>query len=189
MLLRLETSRLTIRHFTAGDAQSLFDLDHDPEVVRYIGPFVLDSPAAYEERIHTVYAAYSERTDGLGLWAVIERETGRFAGWVCLRPAAEYRFASAASFLSDDAELGYRLMSWAWGRGYATEASQELIADIRTRSPQRRIVATALESNGASIRVMEKCGLRFTGRFQLPGFDVASVRYELNLADCCSVNP
>lgn len=178
-MLRLETPRLQLRSFAPDDAAELFALDHDPRVMQWIGPNALDSTQAYRERIETVYALYAARPDGLGLWAVWEKSAKRFLGWICLRPAGDYRFAAEAGFQPEDAELGYRLAFAAWGRGFATEASRALIADIFDRQQCSTVVATALAGNRASIRVMEKSGLTFDGQFQLPGFEIPSVRYAL----------
>src|SRR5215831_17549036 len=60
-----------------------------------------------------------ERHPGMGRWAAIERSTGAFVGWVALTPRDRGG--------PNDAELGYRLRRAAWGRGYATEGSRELI--------------------------------------------------------------
>lgn len=178
-MLRLETPRLLLRSFTPEDADLLFALDHDPRVMQYIGPYGLESVAAYRERIETIYMPYANRTDGLGVWAAVERASEQFLGWVCLRSAIEYRFAAEAGWSLGEAELGYRLVSAAWGRGFATEASSALIDDAFCRHAASTVVATALATNRASIRVMGKCGLTFAGTFQLPGFDVPSVKYAL----------
>ena len=183
MPIRLETSRLLLRDFAPDDAESLYQLDHDPRVMEFLGPYVLDSVEAYGARIATSYAAYAARTDGLGLWALADQDSGRFLGWVCLRPAREYRFAKEAGFSATDAELGYRLRSDAWNHGYATEASRALIHDGFTRWAVPRVVAAALETNRRSLRVLEKCGMKRTGWFQLPGFDSVSARYELQKSE------
>lgn len=178
-MIRLETPRLLLRSFKPDDAAALYELDHDPLVAKFLGPYALNDVAAYRERIVTSYARYADRADGLGLWAVVEKSAGEFLGWACLRPAGDYRFAAEAGFTADDAELGYRLRSAAWNRGYATEASRGLISDAFHRDSTPRVVATALASNAASLRVMEKCGLRRRGEFQLAGFDATSLVYRL----------
>jgi len=178
-MIRLETPRLLLRSFEPDDDVSLYDLDHDPLVAKFLGPYALNDVAAYRERIVTSYARYADRDDGLGLWAAVEKSAGEFLGWVCLRPAGEYRFAAEAGFAADDAELGYRLRSSVWNHGYATEASRGLIAEAFHRRSTPRVVATALTTNGASLRVMEKCGLQRSGEFQLAGFDAPSLVYRL----------
>lgn len=178
-MLRLETARLELRSFTPEDAERLFELDHDPQVMRFIGPYGLDSVEAYRERIESVYVPYAARADGLGLWAAWEKASGQFVGWCCLRPAADYRFAVEAGFRANDAELGYRLRPSAWGQGFATEVSRALIRDVIERGFAGDVVASALAANRASTRVMEKCSLRLDREFRLPGFAEVSVSYAL----------
>ena len=51
-----------------------------------------------------------------------------------------------------------------WGRGYGTEGAKAIIAKAFTqmgRNSPQRIIATAVSNNYASIRVMEKAGLKF----------------------------
>lgn len=178
-MIRLETPRLMLRTFAAADAEAQFALDHDPTVMKFLGPYALDSVEAYRQRIESDYVSYDARADGLGLWALVEKSSQEFIGWVCLRPALDYRFAAEAGFRDGEAELGYRLFFRVWNRGYATEASRGLIDDVFQHQQTPTIVATTLETNLASRRVMEKCGLKFAGRFPLPGFETPAVKYAL----------
>lgn len=178
MHVHLETPRLVIRQFTPDDAPSLYELDSDPAVVRYVGGRSCSDVEAYRDRISTIYAGYYGRYASLGVWAVIERVSGEFLGWVCLRPAHDYRYAAEAQFAADEAELGYRLRQSAWGRGYATEASQAVIARGWDTEPIAAVVSSALRDNRASWRVMEKCGLRFVREFRIEGFDCPAVAYR-----------
>lgn len=182
-MLRLETPRLLLRTFAPADAEDQFALDHDHDVMKFLGPYALGSVEEYRQRIESDYRKYDARTDGLGLWAVVEKSSDEFIGWVCLKPALDYRFAVEAGFRDGEAELGYRLFSHVWNRGYATETSRGLIEDVFRNHRTPTIVATTLETNLASKRVMEKCGLKFIGRFQLPGFETPGVKYALTRDD------
>jgi [ribosomal protein S5]-alanine N-acetyltransferase len=64
------------------------------------------------------------------------------------------------------AELGYWIALGQRGQGYATEAARAM-CDIGFRSLRlHRIEARAFARNRASIRVLEKAGLRHEGRFR-----------------------
>lgn len=178
-----ETERLVLRPFTLEDAERLCELDSDPEVLRYIGPYGHSSPEPYRERIATVYRDYDDRFRALGYWAAIERGSGAFLGWVCLRPALDYRFAAEAQFTADDAELGYRLRRSAWGKGYATEASRRIVARGFEEESIACVVSSALRDNRASWRVMEKVGLRFVREFEIPGYACPAVKYALSRSE------
>jgi RimJ/RimL family protein N-acetyltransferase len=174
----LTTARLTLHRFTEPDAELLVELDSDQEVMRYVGPFRLGSAEAYRERIRTMYAAYYAGHPARGVWAVEETATAAFLGWVALRPAVDYKYATEVGWTRPtDLELGYRLRRSAWGKGYATEMSRRLV-DLAMADPTvTGVVSCALVTNVASWRVMEKCGLRKVGEFAVPGFADSSVSY------------
>lgn len=152
----LETERLILRRFTEDDAGNLFELDSDPEVTRYING---GKPTDYEkirDRTLPLFLEYYESYDGYGFWAAIEKPGGRFVGWFHFRPSKED---------PDEIELGYRLRRSVWSKGYATEGSLALVRKGFSGLSVQRVVATALAENAASIRVMEKAGLKFEKRF------------------------
>ncbi|MDZ4689570.1 MAG: GNAT family N-acetyltransferase [Planctomycetaceae bacterium] len=179
MHIHLETPRLVIRQFTPDDAPQLWELDNDPAVLEFIGSRLGVTVDTYRERIATVYAAHYARHRALGVWAVIERDSGNFLGWVCLRPAMDYRFARECGFQENEAELGYRLRKEAWGKGYATEASRALIARGWEQESIAAVVAAAHIDNRRSRRVMEKCGLTLVKEFPIPGYEFLEVAYRL----------
>jgi RimJ/RimL family protein N-acetyltransferase len=174
----LETERLTLRRFadTGADAELLVELDSDPEVMRYIGPY-RPTAAEYRERIRTVWVPHYARP-GRGCCAAFEKSTGEFAGWAFVRPAPEYKFAAEAGWAREtDLELGYRLRRAAWGRGLATEAAAALVRLALADPEVTAVVAAALATNRASRRVMEKVGMARVREFAIPGFADPCVAY------------
>jgi RimJ/RimL family protein N-acetyltransferase len=142
---RIVTDRLVLRPFDEGDLDTIVELDSDPEVVRWVDPFGDLVPRDLEGQ-----RGHARRVARPGYLVAEERETGRVLGWFHLWP------------VEDEArtlDLGYRLRRDAWGRGYATEGGRALVAHAWDLGA-RRIVAHALTENAASIRVLEKCGLR-----------------------------
>jgi [ribosomal protein S5]-alanine N-acetyltransferase len=174
----LETARLILRPLTEADAEQLFALDSDPEVMRYLGPRFIDNVEQYRERIRTVYLPIAKSDPRLGFFVVSEKDGEPFLGWFLLRPALLYRFATEAGFRDGDLEVGYRLARRFWGKGYATEVARVLVRRGFEAGAQR-VVATALIANRGSTRVMEKVGLRRGNTFTLPGFDEPGVCYAL----------
>lgn len=176
-----ETERLALRRFadTDADAELAFELDSDPEVMRYIGPPTVPDAAAYRERIRTVWLPHADGP-GRGVWAVFEKGTGAFVGWVFLRPATLYKFAKEAGWTRpSDLELGYRFRRAAWGRGFATEAAAALVAVALARPEVTAVVATALLPNRGSWRVMQKLGMAHVRDFAVAGYADPFVVYAL----------
>lgn len=181
-LIFLETPRLVLRRFadSEADARLLFELDRDPEVMRYIGPYALPTVEAYREKIRVNFFSHYSNHPARGCWAAEEKPGRGFIGWFMLRPALDYRFAPAMGWTrSTDVEVGYRLKQSAWGRGLATEATRELVRIAFTDPDVTAVVACAMRGNLASRRVLEKAGLAFVADVTRPGESDTDVTYAL----------
>jgi RimJ/RimL family protein N-acetyltransferase len=157
MQVLLETERLILRRFTEADADHLFALDNDPEVMRYINGGTPTPHEVIENDILPGFIHYDERCPAYGFWAVVMKTTGDFVGWFSFRPNKE---------TPDEIELGYRFRKIAWGQGYATEGVRALIRKGFTELNVQCVVATTYEENLASRRVMEKVGMTFRRAFR-----------------------
>lgn len=163
----LETERLILRRFTEADAGNLYDLDSDPDVMRYLSGGASTPREVIEADILPRFMAYDERFPGFGFWTAHDRASGVFLGWFSFRPRDE----------ADPREvgLGFRLRKAAWGTGYATEGARALIRLGFTDLSVERVVATTYEDNLASRRVMEKAGMTLTRRYRLAAADFEDV--------------
>lgn len=159
MQIFLETKRMILRRFTEDDVDYLFDLDSDPEVMRYLTGGVSTPREVIQNDILPGFVQSYEHSPGFGVFAAIEKESGEFLGWFAFRPK------DAAH--PDDVALGYRLRRAVWGRGYATEGACALIRKGFIGSGVQRVFATTYQDNLASRRVMEKAGLRFVRAYRL----------------------
>jgi RimJ/RimL family protein N-acetyltransferase len=181
MQVFLETERLLLRRFTEADLDNLFDLDNDPDVMRFINGGKPTPRDIVQNEILPRFLSYYERFEGYGNWAAVEKSTGDFLGGFSFRPPA--------GSSPDEAELGYRLRQSAWGKGYATEGSRALIHKGFTELSVQRVVASTMAVNVASRRVMEKAGLMLVRTFHQPcpdridGAEHGDVEYALRKAD------
>jgi RimJ/RimL family protein N-acetyltransferase len=178
MHIILETPRLVIRQFTEDDVDNLFNLNGDPEVMRYLTggrPIPRDE---IRDQIIPVHLSVYDRLDRLGTWAAESAATGEFLGWFHFRPGHG----------SDDitnVELGYRLHRSSWNKGYATEGSRALVSMGFTDLGVERVSAVTMTVNTASRRVMEKCGLTlvrtipYEGPYVIEGAEHGEVEYAL----------
>jgi len=60
-------------------------------------------------------------------------------------------------------EIGYSVLASFQGSGYATEASRELIRWAFSHRDVERVTSETLPDLLDSLRLMEKCGMRFIG--------------------------
>ncbi len=164
----LLTDRLLLRDITEADAELLFDLDSDPEVMRYIGPRPAPDVAGYLDRTRTVYIAFQAHP-WHGVRLVFDRANDEFLGWVFVRPATGYKFAREVDWTRpDEIEVGYRYRRSAWGRGIATEAARPLVRLALDDPATTAVVACALKGNAGSLRVLAKLGLERIGEVRVP---------------------
>lgn len=151
------TARLSFRMMDSNDAELLFELDQDPEVMRYLND---GKPTTREEVANYFVPRFTRFTDpatGCGLWAVTLNENNEYLGWILVR---QYGFDTHYCE-PDNVELGWRLKRHCWGQGIATEAAAAIIAVLRQSASVRVFSAVADAANLGSIGVMKKLGMHF----------------------------
>ena len=164
MRIILKTPRLSIRQFTEDDIDNLFNLNSDPEVMRYLGRPV--PREVLRDEIIPFHLDVYERLDRLGTWAAESAGNGEFLGWFHFRPGPGGDITNV--------DLGYRLRRSTWNKGYATEGSRALINMGFSNLGVQRVFAHTMTVNAASRRVMEKCGLTLvrTTPYEGPDADI-----------------
>ena len=168
MKIFLETPRLILRQFTKDDVDNLVTLDSDPDVMRFINGGIASSYEAVAEDFLPNILSYYDQYENFGFWAIVEKSSNEFIGWVVLRPESRFQLAQLLKVAEADAvELGYRLRKISWRKGYATEISQALVTKSFTEWNLNKIVGWALAENKASLRVMEKVGLKLQQEYVL----------------------
>lgn len=155
----VETERLILRELIPADAEGMFALDSNPEVLRFLG----GNPKTHIDEamadIELVRKQYVE--NGIGRWAMVEKSSGEFMGWTGLK-----LFTMEVNGHINYYDVGYRLIPGYWGKGYATEsaiASVEYGFDVLKVN---EIIGTVHPENIASKRVLEKAGLRYIETFE-----------------------
>ena len=165
MRVLLETDRLILRRFTEADAEHLFDLDNDPEVMRYINRGVPTPFIVIKGKILPRFLDYDERLPAYGFFAAIENTSHAFLGWFVFRSTTDDH---------RQVELGYRFRKAVWGKGFATEGARALIERGFVEMGVERVVATTYQDNLASRRVMEKLGMTLTRTFRMTSEDLSN---------------
>jgi RimJ/RimL family protein N-acetyltransferase len=161
----IETERLYLRELTVADADSMYLLNADPEVIKYTGDvaFTSKNDAA---RFLENYEHY--RICGLGRWAVISKESDKFIGWCGLKYTPGI----------DEYDLGFRFFKLEWNKGFATESGKACLKYGFENFKINKIVGRVMKENIGSARALEKIGLRFEKEFNFGGEEGAIYKLE-----------
>jgi RimJ/RimL family protein N-acetyltransferase len=174
-----ETPRLRFRLMDSSDAPLWYELDQDPEVMRFLND---GEPTSWEDIQHYFVPrieGFTNPVTGCGLWEVRLKESDEYLGWILVR---QYGFGTPYHE-TDNIELGWRLKRHCWGKGIATEAASAIMQVVQQTPGLRAICAVADEANVASTAVMKKLGMQFVDRrlHQTPLRDFDVVYYELKM--------
>lgn len=168
--MRLETERLILRKFEQSDADRLFLLDSNPEVVKYVGTPPSTDIKESEHIIKIIQQQYKDT--GVGRLAVIEKESNLLIGWSGLK-----FIIREVNGYENVYELGYRFLPEFWGKGYATESAKASL-DFGFNDLDRDVIyACAHFENDSSNHILIKLGFEKTGEFEEP--DGLCFWYEL----------
>ncbi|HXM56544.1 MAG TPA: GNAT family protein [Candidatus Dormibacteraeota bacterium] len=146
--VRLQTARLLLRPFEAGDVPDVVAGCADELTQRW-----LPLPRPYTEadaRAWCLEMAPGLLAGGDGIhWAAVELATGRLAGGFGLK---------RTDWPARVSEIGYWVAPWARGRGVATDAAGEIARWLLADQAFERLELRAATGNAASQRVAEKAG-------------------------------
>jgi RimJ/RimL family protein N-acetyltransferase len=156
----LNTPRLRLRQWRAGDLPPFAALNADPRVMEFI-PGRLSS-AESDALARRCEEEIARR--GWGFWAAELRESGAFIGFVGLSvPSFEAPFTPCV-------EIGWRLERASWGKGFATEAGRECLRFAFDSLVLEEVVSFTVPLNRRSRAVMERLGMSHdaAGDFDYP---------------------
>jgi RimJ/RimL family protein N-acetyltransferase len=158
--LRLYTDRLCLRTPTPQDAEALYDLFVDSEVMHGLGKEPVSGLEETRAMIETGIGGW--RTDGLGPFiletATTDRQVVGQAGLMIFdtRGWTPSTWANAGSHAQP--ELGWALIRAHWGYGYATEAATAIRDWAYESRSINRLVSLISPDNVRSQRVAERLG-------------------------------
>ncbi len=153
------TGRLVLRPLVADDADAIFDLFADWNVVRYLGmppwPYVRDDARTFVDGVLTGAGDHPENTFAITLDGALIGTIG-----ARLRPASDLQRGAGPN-------VGYWLGHPYWGHGYMTEAARAFAGAIFDSGPCDEVYSGAFSENVASLRVQEKVGFVVDGETTL----------------------
>jgi RimJ/RimL family protein N-acetyltransferase len=146
----LKTERLLLRKWKPTDLEEFARINADPKVCEF-----LPSVMRYGESNKLAYSIMSHfEKHAFGLWAVERVDIGRFIGFTGLS------IPSFTAHFTPCVEIGWRLGSEHWGKGYATEAAKAALAHGFEQLKLPEIVSFTSLRNERSRAVMEKIGMK-----------------------------
>ena len=144
----ITTPRLILREWRDADDDAFAAMFEDPAVMEFLPPATRADIDAFIQRIKGHFAEH-----GFGWWAVEVPGVAPFIGYVGLSvPRFEAHFMPAV-------EIGWRLASAHWGKGYATEGARAALQAGFTTVGLKEIVSFTVPANMRSRRVMERIGM------------------------------
>jgi RimJ/RimL family protein N-acetyltransferase len=154
--IELRTDRLILREATEEDAPFFLDLLNQPEFVRFIGDRGVRNLRDAREYVRSRLIA-SYECHGFGLWIAVRQTDGAVLG-IC---------GLVKRDTLPDVDIGFAFLPRHGSRGYALESARAVLDWARGRLGLRRIVAITDPANSASIRLLERIGLRFERMLRL----------------------
>ena len=153
MKLITETDRLYLRELTVEDAIHFFQLNDNPEVLKYTGDKPFESVTEAHDFLESYINQYQQFK--MGRWAVCLKKDNLFVGWCGLKYHVD----------DDIVDVGYRFYKNYWNKGFATEACKASIKYGFEELDLKVIYAHVHINNIASHRVAIKSGLAFVRDF------------------------
>ncbi len=141
------TNNLVVRQFDRSDRENFYRLNSHPEVMRYIRPvktreecdtFLLENIQLYQDG------------SAIGRYYVGEAVSGNFAGTFSVLMMPD----------RDAFHVGYALMPWAQGRGWAKELLQSGLQWLAMNSERHEIFAITDPGNLPSVALLQKAGFQ-----------------------------
>ena len=131
------------------DLDDLHTLYHSPDVRKYYTEGIPNDEEIRRELAWIVDECYVQY--GFGMWATMDKATGKFIGRCGLCPMDIEGH--------EEIEVTYMLAKEYWGQGLATEAAQAILKYGFEQAGVSRLICVINPGNLASARVAEKIGM------------------------------
>ena len=151
----IRTSRLLLKPLSIDDLSFMVRMQSDPEVMKHIGGGGVRTPELVRANVERNLNLRLNHPL-LGQWIIRIAESGQEIGSILLRPPA-------TATPERGVEIGYSLLTEAWGKGYATEAVRAMIDYVALNMAGESVMAMVSPTHPSSIKVLEKAGMQAAG--------------------------
>ncbi len=158
--------RLAVRELISDDIAPFYDMQSNPNVMRYIKP-AMDYQQS-EKELERFISYYSDPSQFFRIGATIDNKSGHFIG-LC-------------GFYKNDkgeCEVAYRLRERFWGIGYGKLMAKATISYAFEELNLSELIAYVHKDNVGSIRILES-QMRFVGYFFCQDTQTSERKYVLD---------
>lgn len=136
------TKRLSVRPLKDDDLECFFDMQGNPNVMRFIKKTM--NAVESKAELNRFTSHYNNRNSFFKIWAVIENDHQQFVGicGVYKNHKSEY-------------EIAYRLRECFWGKGFGKEVAKGLIRYCFEKLGLNELTGYASKGNVDSIKILE----------------------------------
>ena len=164
--MQFKTKRLTVRPFLDSDKDKMLEMLYDESIKKtYMIPDFESIEAA-----ENLFSAFMR----------LSMDEGRYVGAICLDNEL-VGFMNDTEIEGDTVEMGYVISPSHQNKGFCTEAMGGAIKYLFEKG-FREVICGAFEENEASIRVMQKCGMKLlqkTDVIEYRGKDHKCIYYSI----------
>ncbi|WP_431134797.1 GNAT family N-acetyltransferase [Psychroserpens mesophilus] len=152
------SERLGFRNWTKNDVIEFAEINADVKVMEHFPkPLTIEETSDFIERLQKHYTE-----NGYNYFATEVLETSEFIGFIGLA-YQEYQ-----TEFTPATDIGWRLKTSAWGKGYATEGAKKCLEFAFNKLGLNKIISVFTEKNTKSENVMKKIGMEKIGTFNHP---------------------
>ncbi len=151
----LESEDLRFVKISPCHAPDMYEYSKDDDVTRYLTWSSHSSLKQTENYVKLLQKKYAQGV--FNDWGLVHKQTGKMIG--------------TCGFTSFDdksllCEIGYVLSKDFWGKGLAAQAAKTIMKFAFENLGVEEICAKCIEGNDASMRVMQKCGMKFDAMYK-----------------------
>ena len=164
----LHTARLRLEPVTGQHYEAMHAMNSDVEVMTYLNAGQPETEEHTRAAVARIMGRWAEW--GYSWWALMRKDDEVMVGLACLQHLGGYR--------TQPHEIGWRLARAGWGKGYASEAAAAIVDHAFNVVGAPFVVAVAHPDNAASIKVMTRLGMWYTGMEKHYGIDSSVYRQD-----------